>query len=178
MADNIAREQAARTPIGGNVNGDANTSDQSLATKQSLETTLTNGSYSARVTVLTNGYLKVKWFINGKLFTQYKSKSYTVSRAQQFIQTMIDIAAGTVEPTGVVVSPKTGSGAAASTIQITATVSPAQANQGVTWTTSDATKATVSISGLVTRVATGTATITATTNSGPVFTDTAVITIT
>jgi len=178
MADNITREQAARTPIGGFVNGDANYSDASIATKSAMETTLTNGSYIARVIALTNTYLKVKWYFNNKPFAVYKSKSYSVAKAQEFLQTMIDISNGTVEPTSVAVSPKTGSGAAASTIQLTATVSPAQANQGVTWTTSDATKATVSQTGLVTRVATGSATITATTKSGPIQSDTAVITIT
>jgi hypothetical protein len=46
--------------------------------------------------------------------------------------------------------------------QITASVLPATANQAVTYSTSDATKATVSASGLVTGVAAGSATITVT----------------
>jgi len=178
MADNVQREQDARTPMGGIVNGDSNYSDLTPAAKLALETNLTNGGYVARVVFATANYVKVKWFLNNKLFAVYKSKTFTTIKAQQFLQTMIDISAGTIEPTSVTVSPKTASGAAASTVQITATVSPAQANQGVTWTTSDATKATVSSTGLVTRVATGSATITATTKSGPVVTDTAVITIT
>lgn len=67
----------------------------------------------------------------------------------------------------VTVAPATSTGAVAATVQLTATVLPADATDktGV-WTTSDATKATVSSTGLVTRVAVGTATITFTTNDG------------
>lgn len=49
-------------------------------------------------------------------------------------------------------------------------------NQGVTYTTSDATKATVSAEGVVTAVAAGSSTITATTANGK--TDTVVVTVT
>ena len=179
MADNIVqREQAARTPMGGFVNGDTNYTEASSGTKATMASSLTVGDYVARVITLTNNYLKVKWFKDNKLFAVYKSKTYTVTKALQFINTMIDIADGRPEPTGVSTTPATSSGAAASTVQLTATVSPAQANQGVIWTTSDATKATVDEDGLVTRVATGTATITATTASSPEFTDTTTITIT
>ncbi|MBK5074599.1 Ig domain-containing protein [Budviciaceae bacterium CWB-B4] len=78
----------------------------------------------------------------------------------------------------VTVTPATSTGAAASTVQLTANVLPADATDktGV-WTTSDATKATVSSTGLVTRVATGSATITFTTNDGA-KTATSAITIT
>ncbi|CNJ80243.1 phage tail protein [Yersinia intermedia] len=67
----------------------------------------------------------------------------------------------------VTVAPATSTGAVGSTIQLTPNVLPADATDktGV-WTTSDATKATVNSTGLVTRVAVGTATITFTTNDG------------
>ncbi|MDA5481855.1 Ig-like domain-containing protein [Yersinia intermedia] len=67
----------------------------------------------------------------------------------------------------VTVAPATSTGAVATTVQLTATVLPADATDktGV-WTSSDATKATVNSTGLVTRVAVGTATITFTTNDG------------
>lgn len=85
---------------------------------------------------------------------------------------------GTVRVASVTVAPKTSSGAAASTVQLVPTVLPADAfNKSVTYSSSDATKATVSAGGLVTRVATGSATITVTTVDGG-KTDTAVITIT
>lgn len=57
----------------------------------------------------------------------------------------------------------TQSGAVGGTVQFTATVAPAGATDKLlTWTTSDPAIATVSKTGLVTRVAAGTATITAT----------------
>ena len=64
--------------------------------------------------------------------------------------------------TSITVAPATSTGAVASTVQLTATQAPLAAPSDVVWSTSDATKATVSATGLVTRVATGTATITAT----------------
>ncbi|XUV83561.1 Ig-like domain-containing protein [Enterobacter sp. TMH.L2] len=80
--------------------------------------------------------------------------------------------------TGVTVSPKTVSIAVGATRQLTANIAPADAtNKAVTWSSSDATKATVSNTGLVTGVAAGTATITATTADGA-KTDTAAITVT
>ncbi|NWC63752.1 Ig-like domain-containing protein [Cedecea sp. P7760] len=83
-----------------------------------------------------------------------------------------------VAVTGVTVAPKTASIAVAATRQLTATIAPADAsNTAVTWSSSDATKATVSNTGLVTGVAAGTATITVTTADGA-KTDTAAITVT
>lgn len=76
------------------------------------------------------------------------------------------------------VTPATSTGAVASTVQLTANVLPADATDktGV-WTSSDPTKATVNSSGLVTRVAVGTATITFTSNDGA-KTGTSAITVT
>lgn len=82
-----------------------------------------------------------------------------------------------VAVSGVTVLPGTSTGAAASTVQLAATVAPAEASQVVTWSSSDPTKATVSSTGLVTRVATGSATITATSASDPTKTGTSTITI-
>lgn len=62
--------------------------------------------------------------------------------------------------------------------QLTANIAPANAsNQTVNWSSSDATVATVDANGLVTAVAAGTATITATTADGG-FTDTCTVTVT
>ena len=52
------------------------------------------------------------------------------------------------------------------TCQLTASVTPSDASQAVTWSTSDAARATVSTTGLVTGVSSGTVVITATTVSG------------
>src|SRR5690554_1833237 len=69
--------------------------------------------------------------------------------------------------TGVTIESPTTDLTASATLQLTATVEPASAPQGVTWTSSDASIATVDADGLVTGVATGTATITATSTADP-----------
>ena len=82
-----------------------------------------------------------------------------------------------VSVTGLSIAPATVTLAAAATQQITPTFTPASpSNTGITYTTSNAAKATVSAGGLITAVATGSATITATSNDGA-FTDTVVVTI-
>lgn len=74
-------------------------------------------------------------------------------------------------------SPATVTKAVAATQQVTNTFTPSNAsNQEVTYTSSDVAKATVSASGLITAVASGTATITVTSVDGA-FTDTVVVTI-
>ena len=84
----------------------------------------------------------------------------------------------TVPATGVTVTPATTSLAVGATRQLTGTVLPADAtDKSGAWTTSDATKATVSSTGLVTGVATGTATITFTSTDGA-FTGSTAATIT
>ncbi|WP_269457983.1 Ig-like domain-containing protein [Pseudomonas trivialis] len=76
------------------------------------------------------------------------------------------------------ISPGTASVAVGATVDLEAAVTPVGASQLVTWTTSDATKASVSATGLVKGVAVGTATITATSKADVTKTDTATITIT
>lgn len=76
------------------------------------------------------------------------------------------------------VTPATSTGAVGSTVQLTPNVLPADAtNKTGVWTSSDVTKATITQSGLVTRVAVGSATMTYTTNDGA-KTGTSAITIT
>lgn len=84
----------------------------------------------------------------------------------------------TVPATGVTVTPATTSLAVNATRQLTAAVTPANAtDQSGTWKTSDATKATVSSTGLVTGKAAGTATVTFTSNDGA-FTGSTAVTVT
>lgn len=91
----------------------------------------------------------------------------------QVIDTEDDVAVASVS-----VTPSTSSGAVGSTVQLTANVLPSDATDKTgTWTSSDPTKATVSSTGLVTRVATGSATMTFTTNDGA-KTGTSAITVT
>jgi len=87
---------------------------------------------------------------------------------------------GTVGASSIDVSPSTSSKAAASTTQLTVTAtypdtSTANVTSQAIYTTSDATKATVSSTGLITFVAIGTATITATFHGK---TDTCAVTVT
>ncbi|MNW17250.1 Bacterial Ig-like domain (group 2) [compost metagenome] len=63
-------------------------------------------------------------------------------------------------------------------MDLEAEVTPIGASQTVTWSTSDATKATVSETGLVTGVAVGSATITATSVADPTKIDTCAVTVT
>lgn len=84
----------------------------------------------------------------------------------------------TVPATGVTVTPATASLAVGATRQLTGAVQPTDATDRTgAWTTSDATKATVSNTGLVTAVATGSATITFTSTDGN-FTGTTAVTVT
>ncbi len=72
-----------------------------------------------------------------------------------------------VPVTGVTLSPVSASIEEGQTLQLTATVLPANAtNKSVTWSTSNASVATVSTTGLVTGIDPGTAIITVTTNDG------------
>ncbi len=72
-----------------------------------------------------------------------------------------------VAATGVSVSPTSATVGLGTTQQLNATIAPANAtNQNVTWTSSNTAVATVNASGLVTAVATGTATITVKTVDG------------
>ena len=83
-----------------------------------------------------------------------------------------------VPATGVTVTPATTSLAVGATRQLTGTVNPADASdRSGTWKTSDATKATVNSTGLVTGVAAGTATVTFTSNDGS-FTGNCAVTVT
>ncbi|MEN4566128.1 Ig-like domain-containing protein [Pantoea agglomerans] len=83
-----------------------------------------------------------------------------------------------VPATGVTVTPATTSVVVGATRQLTGTVLPADAtDKSGTWTTSDASKATVNSTGLVTAVAAGSATITFKSNDGN-FTATSAVTVT
>lgn len=178
MANEVEREQTARNPLGSFVNGSSNNNEIDADTKASLELALTQGDYKARVVTGMGDFTIVKWYKNGKAFTTFKRKSgFTNAKALQFLNTMIDLADNKPAPTSVSVSPATATKAPAETQQLTATVLPAEANQEVTWESDDEEVATVDSDGLVTAVAVGEATITATTASGPIKTDTCVITV-
>jgi hypothetical protein len=84
----------------------------------------------------------------------------------------------TIPATGVTVTPATTSLVVGAIRQLTGTVAPVDAtDKSGTWTTSDATRATVSSTGLVTAVAAGTATINFTSTDGS-FTGNCAVTVT
>lgn len=81
-------------------------------------------------------------------------------------------------PTSVVVAPTTGAiNTEDGTVQLTATVLPAEASQAVIWSSNSA-SATVDANGLVTAVSNGTAVIRATSTANPSLSATSTITIT
>ncbi|MGB7395140.1 MAG: Ig-like domain-containing protein, partial [Pricia sp.] len=81
--------------------------------------------------------------------------------------------------TGIAVSSARSSVPADETEQFTATITPANAdNRNVTWSSSDTGVATVNVSGLITAVSDGTATITATATDGSAVTGSAGLTVT
>ncbi|MDF3573222.1 Ig-like domain-containing protein [Enterobacter cloacae] len=92
--------------------------------------------------------------------------------------TVVFEVADSIAATGVEVTPATASLVVGATQQLSGAVQPTDAtNKAITWTTSAPSIATVSSTGLVTAVAEGTATITATTADGD-FTDTCAVTVT
>lgn len=86
--------------------------------------------------------------------------------------------AAIVAPTSVTIAPATVTVAVSATQKLTAAVLPSGANQAVTWSISDATKATISPTGLVTGVAAGATVATATSVADPTKSITRNITVT
>lgn len=122
------------------------------------------------------------WPGNHVIYQHVQNMLYTQKNVEDMMYHTItikgDIDEDNTPVTDVSVSPKTASIslAATETVQLTADVSPDNADQTVTWSASSA-KATVDTSGLVTPAATGQVTITATTEDGG-FTAKCVVTIT
>ncbi|MBD9629747.1 phage tail tube protein [Pseudomonas sp. PDM19] len=109
--------------------------------------------------------------------------------AQEIVQVELNYTARRTPPTitrlpapvtiaSVIVTPDTVSVAVGDEVDLEAAVLPVGASQTVTWSSSDTTKATVSETGLVTGVAVGSATITATSVADPTKTDTCAVTVT
>ncbi len=85
---------------------------------------------------------------------------------------------GNSNPTGVSISATTTTVAVGSTLQLTASVAPTDVSQSVSWSTSDATHASVSGSGLVTALAPGSVRITAASTIDPGITASVDLTLT
>lgn len=125
--------------------------------------TAANGDFVHVLKVMTDGYAEA--------ITGEEAFRYSVTLLPQG-----DYAVRTVVGGGtVVVSPATLASTAGDVDEATATWGGRNYTNGVTWTTSDATKATVSKAGVITSVAAGSATITATAPDGS--TDTCAVTV-
>jgi glucose/arabinose dehydrogenase/PKD repeat protein len=120
----------------------------------------TTGQYSAVYTLTYNAASA------GKLLTVKWVQSSGIGNVTLQAATLVQ-SGPVVNVTGVTVSPTSATLAISNTQQLTATIAPANAsNQNVSWSSSNNAAATVNTSGLVTAVAAGTATITATTQDG------------
>jgi hypothetical protein len=100
-----------------------------------------------------------------KVMTDAYAEVITGEEAFRYTITFLpqgDLAVRAVVGGGTVVTPATLAIDVAESLHLTATVGGRKYTNGVKWTSSDATKATVSSAGVVTGVAAGTATITAT----------------
>jgi uncharacterized protein YjdB len=149
----------------------ASLSDASAADYVNSSFSSTTGQYVVQYT------LTYKAGSAGKLLTVKWVQSSGTGNVTLQAATLIQ-STGTVNVTGVTVSPTTASIPVNGTQQVTASVVPANAtNQNVGWSSSNTSFATVSSTGLVTGVASGTATITATTQDGA-KTATSTITVT
>lgn len=111
----------------------------------------------ARVIHVSGNYVKVKWFKNGKVIGMYKARGHTLAKATSALEYYKENALGltgvdTIETT---IADDTLAIAATSQLTVTATLDDEE-TEDVTdrsvFSTADATKATVSTSGLVTAV--------------------------
>ncbi len=114
------------------------------------------------------------------LVTAVGAGSATITITSTALNTVTATIATTVSlpsVTGITATPPTMSLAIGNTSQITASVQPGGAAQGITYTSSNTAIATVSSSGLVTAVANGTATITVMSSANNSFTTPVAVTV-
>lgn len=118
---------------------------------------------------------------SGQIFISALGNSYALNAQSSFSITLsvkgVPVETVFIAVTGLSISPATVTLAVSATSQMVPTFTPTvPTNTGITYSSSNAAKATVSITGLITAIASGSATITATTDDGA-FTDTTVVTV-
>ncbi|MFY0624895.1 MAG: Ig-like domain-containing protein [Reichenbachiella sp.] len=129
------------------------------------------GYYSIEVAGRSQGHVIDRLFL-------FQDGKGTLAMANNGPESLREGGSNPIPVTGVNVSPASASVAAGSTTPLSASVTPNNAtNKSVSWSSSNNNIATVNGSGVVTGVAAGSATITATTADGG-FTDTSSITVT
>ncbi len=150
--------------------------DPSNATHDAVKFTVSNPDLVDIVSNTGDGTFTFRNKGKGELFVRVKTTGYEQSFPYEFDEKLaaaIKVASITLAPSTVTLT------VAAPTQQLTPTVLPANAtNKGVTYTTSNAAVATVSSTGLVTRVGNGSAVITATAKDGSGITGTKNVTAT
>lgn len=121
-----------------------------------------------------------KGFIKASDFQDIMEQGVTVSSTTDDDgNTTVSVGSRTIALVSITLDASTFTGAAAATHQIVTTFDPTNTtNQGLTYVTSNATKATVSSTGLITNVATGSAVITVIPNADPSKSKTVTVTIT
>ncbi len=135
------------------------------------QTVTWSSSNPGRATVSANGLVTGVSAGSAVITATAQDGGYTATSA-------ITVTSGTVPVTGVTVAPASASVNTGGTVQLTASVVPSNAtNQTVTWSSLNPFRASVSASGLVTGLRTGTARIRATTQDGR-YTATSAITVT
>lgn len=156
----MAKAQSPRT-IGANIRGNTTNAEywNTNATPVNLTTTAQNfGPYTYTCNnggVTGEASFSIAFFLAGNTINDVWIDKVSVK----------DIS--NVAVTSVSVSPTTATLAVGATSQLTKTISPANAtNQNITWSTSNASVATVNSAGVVSGVSAGTATITVTTQDG------------
>lgn len=140
------------------------TLDPANATNDGISFTVSNPSLVTVVANTGNGVFTFKGPNKGEVFIKVRVNDFEQNIPVEFtdeLEPAIVVTSITIAPATVTLT------VAAPTQQLTPTVLPANAsNKGVTYVSSDPTKATVSATGLVTRVANGTTNITVTAKDG------------
>lgn len=152
-----------------NTNSSNEVEEADSATKTALETQLsdaTNGVV-ARVIHLSSNYVKVKWFKNGLPVGMYKAKGHTLAKAISALEYYKENKLGLsgVNTLAVTAADDTPTHPTTTQLTVNATLDDTtvvDVTSKSSFVSSDETKATVSSSGLVTTVAAGATTITAT----------------
>lgn len=161
-------------------------SAMSSGNRTTLETNLsdpTNGVV-AKVIYATGNYVKIKFFYNNKPLGVFKSRDFVEAEALAFRDELYDtydiwstLGASNYDSIDATIADNTLTVSQTSQITVNAldaAEDPVDVTASSTYATSDATKATVNAAGLVTGVAAGSATITATYRT---FTDTVSVTV-
>lgn len=150
-----------------NASAQLGTSARTTLETQLSETGVGTANMVARVIHAAGNFVKVKWFTNGKQVGIFKARGYTLAKAitaLEYFKTQRSLAAGFAS-IAAIAADDTPTHPTTTQITVTGTLAGGgtrNITSKCSFVSSDPTKATVSASGLVTTVAAGATTITAT----------------